>query len=82
MTAAILLGFALCGGYATTSIIVNGLLLDARHGELDRAQTTYVDLLNEVEHSYDQYLGFARYLSTEQKICWPRVEVQRSTAPC
>ena len=48
-------------------MFVNGRLLDARHGELNRAHAAYVDLLNEVAHSYDQFLGFARYLSTEQK---------------
>src|ERR1700682_105806 len=67
VTAAILLGFALWGGYATTSMIVNGRLLDAKRGELDRAQVAYLDLLNEVAHSYDQFLGFARNLNTDQK---------------
>jgi murein DD-endopeptidase MepM/ murein hydrolase activator NlpD len=67
VTATILLGFALWGGYATTSMIVNGRLLEAKRGELDRAQVAYVDLLNEVAHSYDQFLGFARNLNSDQK---------------
>jgi murein DD-endopeptidase MepM/ murein hydrolase activator NlpD len=67
VTAAILLGFALWGGYATTNMIVSGRLLEAKRGELDRAQVAYVDLLNEVAHSYDQFLGFARNLNSDQK---------------
>jgi murein DD-endopeptidase MepM/ murein hydrolase activator NlpD len=67
LTAGILLGFAIWGAYATTNMVVNGRLLEAKRGELDRAQVAYVDLLNEVAHSYDQFLGFARNLSTEQK---------------
>jgi murein DD-endopeptidase MepM/ murein hydrolase activator NlpD len=67
VTAAILLGFALWGGYATTSMIVNGRMLEAKRGELDRAHVAYVDLLNEVAHSYDQFLGFARNLNSDQK---------------
>ena len=67
LTAGILLGFAIWGAYATTNMVVNGRLLVAKRGELDRAQVAYVDLLNEVAHSYDQFLGFARNLSTEQK---------------
>ncbi len=67
ITAAILLGFALWGGYATTTMVVNGRLLEAKRGELDRAQVAYVDLLNEVAHSYDQFLGFARNLNADQK---------------
>jgi murein DD-endopeptidase MepM/ murein hydrolase activator NlpD len=67
VTAAILLGFALWGGYATTNMIVSGRLLEAKRGELDRAQVAYVDLLNEVAHSYDQFLGFARNLNGDQK---------------
>src|ERR1700687_5908979 len=66
VTAAILLGFALWGGYATTNMVVNGRLLDAKRGELDRAQVAYLDLLNEVAHSYDQFLGFARNLGGDQ----------------
>ncbi len=66
VTAAILLGFALWGGYATTSMIVNGRQLEAKRGELDRAQVAYVDLLNEVARSYDQFLGFARNLGGDQ----------------
>jgi murein DD-endopeptidase MepM/ murein hydrolase activator NlpD len=67
ITAAILLGFALWGGYATTSMVVNGRMLEAKRGELDRAQVAYVDLLNEVARSYDQFLGFARNLNTDQR---------------
>src|SRR5215475_3124779 len=67
ITAAILLGFALWGGYATTSMVVNGRMLEAKRGELDRAQVAYVDLLNEVTHSYDQFLGFAKNLNADQK---------------
>src|SRR6266852_1533732 len=67
VTAAVLLGFALWGGYATTSMIVSGRQLEAKRGELDRAQVAYVDLLNEVARSYDQFLGFARNLNTDQK---------------
>jgi len=66
-TAAILLGFALWGGYATTSMIVSGRMLEAKRGELDRAQVAYVDLLNEVAHSYDQFLGFAKNLNADQR---------------
>jgi hypothetical protein len=55
ITAAILLGFALWGGYATTSMVISGRMLEAKRGELDRAQVAYVDLLNEVAHSYDQF---------------------------
>ncbi len=65
--AAILLGFALWGGYATTSMVVSGRLLEAKRGELDRAQVAYVDLLNEVARSYDQFLGFARNLNADQR---------------
>jgi murein DD-endopeptidase MepM/ murein hydrolase activator NlpD len=64
---AILFGFVLWGGYATTSMVVNGRLLEAKRTELDRAQVAYVDLLNEVAHSYDQFLGFAHNLSSDQK---------------
>jgi murein DD-endopeptidase MepM/ murein hydrolase activator NlpD len=67
ITAAILLGFALWGGYATTGMVLNGRMLEAKRGELDRAQVAYVDLLNEVAHSYDQFLGFARNLNADQK---------------
>ncbi|HEY2890746.1 MAG TPA: peptidoglycan DD-metalloendopeptidase family protein [Dongiaceae bacterium] len=66
-TAAILLGFALWGGYATTSMVVSGRMLEAKRGELDRAQVAYVDLLNEVAHSYDQFLGFAKNLNADQR---------------
>ena len=66
-TAAILLGFALWGGYATTNMIVSGRMLEAKRGELDRAQVAYVDLLNEVAHSYDQFLGFAKNLNADQR---------------
>ncbi len=66
-TAAILLGFALWGGYATTSMIVSGRMLEAKRGELDRAQVAYVDLLNEVARSYDQFLGFAKNLNADQR---------------
>jgi murein DD-endopeptidase MepM/ murein hydrolase activator NlpD len=66
-TAAILLGFALWGGYATTSMIVGNRMLEAKRGELDRAQVAYVDLLNEVAHSYDQFLGFAKNLNADQR---------------
>lgn len=67
ITAAILLGFALWGGYATTSMVVSGRMLEAKRGELDRAQVAYVDLLNEVAHSYDQFLGFAKNLNADQR---------------
>jgi murein DD-endopeptidase MepM/ murein hydrolase activator NlpD len=67
ITAAILLGFALWGGYATTSMVVSGRMLEAKRGELDRAQVAYVDLLNEVARSYDQFLGFARNLNADQR---------------
>jgi murein DD-endopeptidase MepM/ murein hydrolase activator NlpD len=67
IAAAVLFGFALWGGYATTNMIVTGRQLDAKRGELDRAQVAYVDLLNEVAHSYDQFLGFAHNLSSDQK---------------
>jgi murein DD-endopeptidase MepM/ murein hydrolase activator NlpD len=66
VTVAILLGFALWGGYATTSMVINGRQLEAKRGELDRAQVAYVDLLNEVSRSYDQLLGFAKNLGTDQ----------------
>ncbi len=66
VTAAILLGFALWGGYATTNMVISGRQLEAKRGELDRAQVAYVDLLNEVTHSYDQLLGFAKNIGADQ----------------
>ena len=41
-------------------MIVNGRQLEAKRGELDRAQLAYADLVREVGKSYDQLLAYAR----------------------
>jgi murein DD-endopeptidase MepM/ murein hydrolase activator NlpD len=66
VTAAILLGFAVWGAFATTNMVLNSRQLAAKRGELDRAQTAYVDLLNEMTRSYDDLLAFARNVDKNQ----------------
>jgi len=66
VTAAILLGFAIWGAFATTNMVLNSRQLAAKRGELDRAQTAYVDLLNEMTRSYDDLLAFARNVDKNQ----------------
>jgi murein DD-endopeptidase MepM/ murein hydrolase activator NlpD len=64
--AAILFGFAIWGAFATTNMVLSGRQLAAKRGELDRAQTAYVDLLNEMTRSYDDLLAFARNVDKNQ----------------
>jgi murein DD-endopeptidase MepM/ murein hydrolase activator NlpD len=66
ITAAILFGFAIWGAFATTNMVLSGRQLAAKRGELDRAQTAYVDLLNEMTRSYDDLLAFARNVDKNQ----------------
>ena len=47
-------------------MVLSGRQLAAKRGELDRAQTAYVDLLNEMTRSYDDLLAFARNVDKNQ----------------
>jgi murein DD-endopeptidase MepM/ murein hydrolase activator NlpD len=67
LTAAVLLGVTLWGGYATTSMVISGRQLQAQRGELDRTQTAYASLVNQVANSYDQMLGYATKLKNGQQ---------------
>src|ERR1700758_4838227 len=61
-TAAVLLGFLLWGGYATTTMILSGRELVVQRDQLDRAQVAYADLMTQVANSYDQFVGYANNL--------------------